>query len=571
MVVAAASAAVTPPTSIPQSSAAPAPGAEATANGPADSVSLSPAAQQVLAGAAPPAQDASSRVEIAAPSVTQAVAALNDTTGETTLIDQLKAYAQLVTLVSNGQVVSDKAAPSAGTIGVGAASAVIDSPFAQRVTQVLDTPGLTREWQDNASDTANAVDRVRAAFQALSADDQQIFVAAKGLNEQLASQAPPITTADGFLANQQAQADALRALQAAMNNPAYHTQIQTNAMGGQNNWIGQRDAMLPLAQAAGDQATVDLIQLTRTLPETDAWTQSVQAYFAKYGPPPPPSPDTGVPNAPQPQALQPQAGYQTPDAGTLMDALAKLDDKTGAVSNADQLSAYNLIEAYLRDPDAMGLGRMAVISNWGSSPFMMHSSNVADSVTAGVTPDDNVFQQMLDRLNRLSADDQQTYFDLDHAQPDGTVMFASLDSLKANLSMRDTMRKLYSSITAQYGVDDLSKVTDPASLKNPVLTQLQSLYWTDQMSDDWTTQAQAFLASLKPGDLGAGEASAPSPKDVASAKAMETLKQVSAQQQKWIDAAKAEREGKTVQNASDVASPDSQVPRAVGEALDTYA
>ncbi|MBS0361786.1 MAG: hypothetical protein JSR98_10425, partial [Proteobacteria bacterium] len=146
---------------------------------PVDTVTLSDTAQQIFddAAAPPPAAPGApipSRDQVAA-----AVAALNDTSGQTGLSDQVAAYDLVGTLVAKGQVVTAKtllnvnpspAATNVGTITTDQAQALVASAFAQRVEQVV---GQVDAARAAAADPTKAVQAGLAAFNRLSADDQQ--------------------------------------------------------------------------------------------------------------------------------------------------------------------------------------------------------------------------------------------------------------------------------------------------------------------------------------------------------------------------------------------------------------
>ena len=174
-----------------------------------------------------------------------------------------------------------------------------DSPFAQHAQQLLNKIGSIFDWSATADGNAEAasVDNALSAFDALSATDQQIYVGAIGLQHQMVSGEAPITTVDDYRANLEAQANVDRALQAAVSSPAYASAIANapdaqaaRVMGVTQGLYNKRDDLADLAAAAGDKATMALVKLTQTTPDTVDWTQQVQAYFTKYGPPPASSP-----------------------------------------------------------------------------------------------------------------------------------------------------------------------------------------------------------------------------------------------------------------------------------------
>jgi hypothetical protein len=553
---------LTPPAPASQSAAQDS--VSAPSSDPADTVTLSVLAQQVLDGQAPPpppaatptppsstaaaASDSAAPATPATPPPTQdqiaaAVAALNDTSGATSLDDQLKAYALISNVVAQGQVLQPNLEPPAtpppgGMISASDATALIASPFAVRVDQVVaKVDGQTdSSGQDNGYDLANTIDKGLAAFDGLSSDDQQVYVAAKNITNALQSQAAPIASVADYRANQLAQAEVDRALQAAQDSPAYASQIKTNAQGGHNSFAARTGAMASLAQAAGDQATVDLAQLANSASDTEAFTQAAQAYFAKNGPAPASHPNTDqyVPTTAPPA---PPAGYTPPDAKTLMNAVAKLDDTSGAVLVADQISALKLLNGFIASgAGQLSPGSLAVVQNAEASPYAKRAADDQDFVENYLVPGEDPYQQMLDHLNTLTPDNQQTYFGQTGTASDGTVKFASLDSEKQNLSTRSTIMTLYNEVTQAYGVSDLTQLGSHSAKTLADLQQLQTLHDMNQQSDSWTSTAQAFLNNVTPADLGLAPTDANGDPDMAEA--MKTLQAVADDQKAFVSAIK---------------------------------
>ncbi|MGC1304480.1 MAG: hypothetical protein WA840_19095, partial [Caulobacteraceae bacterium] len=274
---------------------------DATTQSPTDTISLSSEAQQALATAAP--TTAAAAPASSGDAVEQAVATLNDSSGDVSAADQLKAYELLAQFVANGQ--SDPSAPGAQGDAV---SAMYDSAFGQHAQQLVASLGGQMNW-DGGDATADSIDSVLTAFDALSPTDQQTYVGMMGLQHQIVSGETPVSTVADYRANLQARADVERALQSAEANPAYASQIGN---GVEQGFYGKRDDLAGVAAAAGDQATVSLVQLSQSeQPDTDAWTQQVQAYFAQYGPPPPATPGAVAP-PPSSSPVHAPAGYQAP-------------------------------------------------------------------------------------------------------------------------------------------------------------------------------------------------------------------------------------------------------------------
>jgi hypothetical protein len=144
---------------------------------------------------------------------------------------------------------------------------------------------------------------------------------------------------------------------------------------------------------------------------------------------------------------------------------------------------------------------------------------------------------MLDNLNKLSPEDQATYFSTKSTAADGTVLFGSLDSLKDNLTTRESMLTLYNQVTQAYGVSDLTQLKTVAQKNNPALQQLQQLFSADQGSDAWTAQVQDFLSHTSMADLGLAPVDDNGDPDMA--KAMQTLEAVLSDARDFATAIKA--------------------------------
>ncbi len=545
--VSASTATQTPPVVPPTSSPPPATSSDSpsAANaGPVDRVTLSAEAQQILDGKAPPTDSAAATSSGSAQDqITAAVSALNDTSGKTSLDDQLKAYALISGLVAKGQVLMDNRLPPAnpppgGMIKSSDAQALFASAFSQHLEQVVSQVDTPRDpgAADNGYDLANAIDKGLSAFNALSADDQQIYVAAKNTYNSLNAPGSAPLSVDDYRANQQAQADVDRAVQAAQDNPAYAGQIATDSNTGKAlDFKDRAGALASAAQAAGDAATAGLARLAGQASDSPVFTQAAQAYFAKNGPAPTSHADTGQTFA-QSAASRPPAGYAPPDVKSLMDALAKVDDTSGSVMAADQVAAKTLLDNYAAAGGG-GIVGASVVMNAQASPFTGHVAQTKNLVELDIVPGKNPYSQMLDNLNRLSQEDQQVYYGATRTDASGKVVFKSLDSEKDNLSTRADVLKIYQMVTKAYGVDDLSQLTTAAAKNNAALQKLQTIFHSDQGNDDWTALAKDFLAHTTAADLGLAPPDANGDPDMA--KALETLKEVAANQKAFVLAIKA--------------------------------
>jgi hypothetical protein len=412
-----------------------------------DTITLSQGAQQFLSAAAAGPPDAASQLD----AVLKAIAVLNNTDGSVSVGDQLQAYDLTVNFVKGPIGSSNVFDPSK----IEAMVALLDSPFAQHVQQVLNQVDAPKELYANFTDgnqAANALDRSLAAFNALPASDQAIYV----------REGTSFRSADAYRANQEASADVDRALQAAMANPAYATALTkaTNAVAGQAidlpQTFGNRVANLGvLAAAAGDQATMTLVRLAQN-PGTPDWPRQVQAYFAANGPPPlaVPTESTadgysgGTSNAYGKIAAP--AGYQAPDGKTLVAALAATWDTTGKLSVPDQTAAQQTLdENFLFNQNANSPASVAVLDSLGVSPFEQRTQAAAAaffwnpavmSAASGKT-DPPPAQTEAGLLNALPLEQQQLIFagaginvpNRDHAD---YKTAATLDDWKAQLAQK---------------------------------------------------------------------------------------------------------------------------------------
>lgn len=415
---------------LPDSSPSPSePAPAASIAPPGDTIVLSPAAQQILAGSAVAPPKASPPPGDAA--VQKGIAALNDTSGKFSVADQLQAFGLVANFVK-GQTTPEAAASASTTDAV---TALYDAPFAQHAQQLLNKIGGIFDWSAGSSGDAKAasIDKARSAFDALSATDQQIYTGAIGLQHQMQGVESPITKADDYRANLEAQANVDRALQAAMSSPAYASALDktpdaeaTRVLGVTRGFYNKRDDLVGLASAAGDQATTALLKLTQTVPNTVGWTQQVQAYFTKYGPPPAPNP-TASAAASSSSSPASSSSYQAPDGKSMAAAIAAVNDTTGKAVFTDQVSAYRTLLDFAGSGQNSGPAQTATSSMLGTSPFTKQVNATAEQfystpLTSG--------SAVLALLNKQSAQQQELVF-LGSGYGQG---FASLDAWKSQMS-----------------------------------------------------------------------------------------------------------------------------------------
>ena len=191
-------------------------------------------------------------------------------------------------------------------------------------------------------------------------------------------------------------------------------------------------------------------------------------------------------------------GYSPLDVKAITDALAKVDTSGGAMAK-DQVAALNLLNGYAAAGG--GPAGQAVTMNAAASPFAAHLAQTQTLVEKYLVAGEDPYPQMLDNLNKLSPEDQATYFSTKSKAADGTVLFGSLNSLKDNLTTRETMLTLYNQVTQAYGVSDLTQLKTVAQKNNPALQKLERLFRADQGRDAWTAQVRDFLGHTTMADL----------------------------------------------------------------------
>jgi hypothetical protein len=186
--------------------------------------------------------------------------------------------------------------------------------------------------------------------------------------------------------------------------------------------------------------------------------------------------------------------------------------------------------------------------------------------------------ELLDRLNRLTSDDQQIALHAKNQTVPGA--FASVDSLKANDTARSAVAQVTQKIFAKFGGDDLTKLTDPRLVNNPAFQEFLTLVSGNPESDTWTAQANKVLSDiaksldLTPDDPHAKDAAqalanlkAPAPVTAGQAMAMKTFKQVQSDLQKARDDLAAKRAGKPAK--TDKAAPKSKAEQQADDKLTT--
>ncbi len=451
---------------------------------PVDTITISEQAQLALTSGTAVAQGS---VGSTSNSVIQAISVLNDTSSGASVEAQLAAYKLIAQYVSDSQ--GNSVTSNEQTV-----MALYDAPFSQHAQQIFTELQSQMNW-DGGDATANSIDTVLKSFDALSETDQQIYVGAVGLQNQLVSREVPITSISDFKANLEARAAVEHALQTAESDPKYASAI---GEGVGKDFYSKRDDMAALAAASGDQAIVDLAKLSNTSQSnTVDWTQQVQAYFAKYGPPA--QLRQSSESSPSVTPNRAPVGYQAPNGATLGADLAAINDASGKTSLNDRLAAFQTLSDYLRFSSDYGPARTALSKALSASPFSAYAAKLQDTIAGGLAlPGKDAASDALSRLNALSANDQQAYFSISNVDNNGAQRFASLDNLKANYAARSAVQSLENSLLTRYGVDSLTQITDPSLTKTSGFRGLLRLFSSsDWQYDAWTQNAQRVLADFK--------------------------------------------------------------------------
>jgi hypothetical protein len=467
---------------------------------------LSDTAQQVLAVAAAPAQTISSGTSTTASSataatatwssdsVTQALAALNDTSGATSEADQMKAYKLLATLVANPANFDPGNTANIGAVDT--ATAFAASAFSQHVQSLMAQTGI-----NGGSEDSEVIQRQLNTFNALSSDDQQTVVGALNVSSQISSGSTAYASVSSYIANRQALIGIDRATEAAFATPTYAQGLTANLPHGDINYDSRTAQFMSLATqaaAAGDKATAALVPLAHGVDmNSDAFTAKAQAYFAQYGAPPAVTQDQLAQDA-APAAAATTVVAKTPSASearTAFQILATLNDSSGASSLTDKLQAYKAFTGgALFNAASYGPLRTALVTAGWQSSFTNRVQ--ADAIAyqgklfADGTPGAVIEQAHLNNLNNLSADDQQIVF----SQQGPNAAFASLDSFKANGQAKIGIDNLIEQLYSKYNVNHYSKITDGALTGTAAFKQLVQLIQNpNEQTDAWTAQAQNVL------------------------------------------------------------------------------
>lgn len=313
-------------------------GAPATSAAPAptDTVTLSPAAQSAPTAAA---------LAWTSDAVTQALAALNDTSGKTSLDDQLSAYKTLAALVTDAKNFDPTKADNAKATDV--ATAFATSAYVQHyqdLTAQLWAFNNTMSADRWGKDLSDANQRQLDWFNSLSGTDQRTLIETHDTSTAAAGDGRMFGSIDQYKTRKQASIDVQRAIEALVSSSDYTATISANHGAIQNASVDSITATIDVitrkATADGDTQTLDLMKLYR---RSDYDVAAVQAYFAKYGPAPE---ETDAEKAVDAAAPLPPTGYTAPTAGDMRSFfrnIATLADTSNTASATELVNAYKRV------------------------------------------------------------------------------------------------------------------------------------------------------------------------------------------------------------------------------------
>lgn len=527
---------------------------------PAVVVTLSQDAKAVIAEGTPPSDPAQALRD----QLTQATVALYDTSGSASLDDQFAAFKFISQTLLHGPAVQGQPEPN-----LQFASALVNSPFAQRLNQVVGYMAGQNTIDSSAdpfAERAQVGAKVLAAFNGLSATDQQLYLSAQAFHTETTYELPwvqqsgaVIQSPDDFRANMQAQIQIDQAFGAAIEDPRYADATMWNGR-VQNDADARVLALGKLAAAAGDQQMIALVDLRYHRNAVD-WTQKAQAYLDKYGSPsavsPPGDAAAGAPPAPfvlRQTAPDPATQRMLNSIATLNDPRASIDDKMAALdvrppknspASAWVLGWMSERSAFAGEVDRAGTGLMN---------HMMSIGRSAQRTGDDVPP--NGSQLTLGYLNSRSDDDQRLIARA-YGHDDVGSWMAELQSQA-------------DAYTAQYG-DPGSADGKGRSASDAGATALETLRQVSASQKQFVEAERARRTGDDPRKTGATDITdgkTPSPVDPNSARALETLRQIIDDLQSFADAERARRAGEEPGRYA-VGEPDRR--SALGLSLDRVA
>lgn len=413
----------------------------------------------------------------------QAITALNDPSGTAALDDQLAAYKFVKNALLKGPASQGQADPN-----LQYAVDLANSAFSQRADQVsaymraAGTGGGSSNLPTWFADGVTAYGEKLAAFDSLSAVDQQIFVGVEAAYRQGArdafsfdwDQGAIITTPEEHRANLQANMDVMGALHVAMSDPRYTAATEYNGF-LKDSSTGRLDTQIQLAQAAGDQQTVDLLSL-RDYRGTASWTQRAQAYFAEYGP----VPTSESPPVAAPPAFMAQPAQANSAAGAaaqrMVDALQTMNDSSASTDSkfaalADSRKGAGVL--YWLSLDSGFSQKVAATQSAYSNAMVAAGSRAAGGV--GDNFDMSAFaRDQAGYLDRLSADDQRAVaFDYGYTEVDAfrSYLAETAEQFERAMANRPPSAKSDLRSAAERALDTLTAINDKMREDREAATQ----------------------------------------------------------------------------------------------------
>lgn len=308
-----------------------------------DSVEISAAATQASSTAPTDTttanQSAAASPSWSDPAVTSALATLNDTSGTTSVADQISAYQMLSGMTADASNFDPNNANNANAVDV--ATAFATSAFTQHVQSLMATNNSYTAQANSGMQLSEAWQRQLNAFTNLSSDDQQTLVAGINENEQLTSTKPNVFTVQSWQDYSQARVDVDRAAEAAT----------------------------PTTDPSAVTALNALLHPTSKLSNTDFVTQA-KSYIDQYGAVEATADQVAADNSAGP----PPATNKTVSADQIRSqyqAIATVSDTSGKSSLADQLSAYYQLAGSFGDQTNVAT-HAGVVSAWLNASFSQH-------------------------------------------------------------------------------------------------------------------------------------------------------------------------------------------------------
>ena len=426
--------------------AAPTDTSAATNASPTDSVTLSNQAQEILANPSaapnPAAANATTSATWTNDVVSQAITALNDTSGKATVADQISAYELVSGLVANTKNFDLSNPANAGAVDV--ATAFSTSAFVQHAQSLIAQNSSFLAASTGQSDS-ESVQRQLNNFDSLSSDDQQTLVAALNTANQAIHGSDLYTSVDSYIANRQAVINVDRAVSAAFANPTYAAGLTANQPSENLDATSLKFASLTKqAAATGDTATLALIALARNSGAVgDSFTTKAQAFFSQYGAAPAPTADQLQQDAAAPPSSTTFSPASAADVRARYQNLAIVSDSGNGVAITTKLSAYQALSPISTSNIAQSGISAALVSSFNNSAFSQQVSateNAYDqaSFVSGGASASSAATAAINAFTSLSSDGQQIIATLYQGRGgDGTIE-GYLGYLKSGLSSTGT-------------------------------------------------------------------------------------------------------------------------------------